>query len=159
MPSPALIHYLTGTAPNMDMPRFFLCTTVRIVAPRAATLLLPLALIACQPTAKNVADNTDKLTNPITESAQILVLNPDGSVSEQPPTAPQSLTISGASAPRDTPVETVASDGTVTIVLGNSYQRPLRATLGCDDQLQLSHQPNTTSSTPDECTPPSPEEK
>lgn len=130
--------------------------------PCIALLTLGATLTACQPTPSNTSPDNEisqkeiiaPITLPSNQSASIIVLDP---ATGKPATDPDTLN-AGAAALLSPPVpRTPASElerithdnGTVTIVLDETYHSPLMATLDCNGVIQTIHSENNTDVTED----------
>lgn len=129
--------------------------------PRIALLSLGITLSACQPTPSDTtpgievgqlnAENTSTLAP--NENASIIVLDPaTGDVATASDVALDGAATLQLLETTRTPaseLETIISDdGTVTIVLDESYSSPLMATIDCDGNLRTQHVDSTVSELP-----------
>lgn len=123
--------------------------------PYIALLAIGVTLTACQPTPSNINPDNKKdqqdiiapMALPSNESASIIVLDP---ATGKPATDPDILNLGTAAllsppAPR-TPAseleQIIHENGTVSIVLDETYNSPLIATLDCNGVIRTIHSEN-----------------
>lgn len=130
--------------------------------PCIALLTIGVTLAACHPTPSNTHPENDTgqkdiiapIALPSNESASIIVLDP---ATGEPATDPDILNLGTAQllspplprTPADELQQIVHDNGTVTLVLDETYHSPLMATLDCNGVIRTIHSENKADITED----------